>query len=1396
MASPFYEEDENDPEALPPPHEFSDRSVSRSDTCSSADSQRHLRPTPVIPEVITTEYSDQTSSAEDLLSADDASQIQSDSQLLDNDREKKDVEPSSSLQQNHGKQFRSLSPSLEMLDEEEGHASSLEGEERKKEANTQVPDANLLDTETTGMSSSAPDLLSMTSEELQWIQSGGLNQQSCSTDGLEMESIVEHRTLLQKACSASPTSDERTETNMDSSNASAEDDFIMVSDPCPNDTKTEEEEEERELEKEDSVSPSPRSPSSRKTGSTSSTDATSTSGDGSIRTPTPGASQRLKSHRRSLSTSEVDILKDVHKLSEGGHDSANPANGWKPMADISEVKSSQNLNKSATSLVSDSLKGGDLDERSRASSLRTNDTCSPHESEESSEDDMEDDFLSAKESHSKTSLDPLRSNSPSASDLLEGRDHVSESTREEKVSELKPPQSLAGVILRNKKGLGVSHQANRYSADLIISRIDDYIEENDEDVLTPTSLAALSHRRINSTSTSMMPPSSASDYQLHQHLSSAGGEQNRESTSAGTSSTTSQELHLLTVTSPQQKDKESVWSNDSVFEQEGDVLNTSDIDIKVASDGSVVQSLESSLDHSLSSSLQFEPGSSNSIKKRARKSPLLYRKSPGDKESSPSTRRKGGLTKEDVEPTIKTLRVLLSQENIEDRLSDDETSLDKGPAGLQRTPSNGSNSVTFNTEDPKQSSPSTTSRFPLSPTVDCSIVETECTSLDFIPGSPIAVRRQAQLAEQAPHPPSPLSFYHTKSPLGTSQSTDSERKVTPSSPNSIPSSPVITKKVQSEIKLSQGEGREEDDELTSLKSVSEVAISKPHKRVSLKMRQVMSFDEGAGGSQPYTELLGDMGETAKEHSEEELSDPKLSGDITVPTGKESDWGIKRVFNRDLFRRSKGNKKVPKVKKSGEAEQVSDSATSLAQKQTINRPKSAARVQSSRVNHEAELKDDEMTFMTPEAYSSYREKQQQQEARSGSGADVQRSVSMQVKLNHSGHSRSSSVQINAASYVSRLPRRTSDDTLASPQRAQSEGQTLSPLQEEMNALGSPTHIEFQTQPSGESDTEEVLHEAEQLISNVIRNPVLAIPDEISWDKTVNRKIYKKMNKTERDRQSILHELLQTEKRYFRVLHILKLIFRQTLSKHVSEEALNSMFPELNNLIEISNNFSRKLESKCDGMIFEDCSEILLKQFSGEMYTRTLESFGNFCSVHLTAMEVYKEHLKKKHFARIMKDLHSLKECQRLTLPDYYTHVSQHLSKILTLLKRLTNKTEALKLDHAPRLRQALQQLEMLMSGVNRTVEYHKNRMELMHIQERLEVVNVPKSVKITNRKDLKNLSLVAYDRMLRKSGEATWIGHGKQLGKSVCVCVCVCVCWGVCVGVCVRAQRVFDRSLVF
>ena len=228
---------------------------------------------------------------------------------------------------------------------------------------------------------------------------------------------------------------------------------------------------------------------------------------------------------------------------------------------------------------------------------------------------------------------------------------------------------------------------------------------------------------------------------------------------------------------------------------------------------------------------------------------------------------------------------------------------------------------------------------------------------------------------------------------------------------------------------------------------------------------------------------------------------------------------------------------------------------------------------------------------------------------------------------------------------------------------------------------------------------------------------------AWE-TIDRKVYHKLNKDERECQTVLHELLQTEKRHLRSLHVLKLIFRLNIAKILPEEVVYQMFPELDNLIEISNNFINRLEERKDSSAssktIEDFTDVLYDQFSGEMRERLLHAFGRFCSSHLTAIEVYKEQLKNKPFARLMKDLHGMKECQGFTLPDYLTQVTQRLTKLLTFMQRLVKFTESLKLNHALKLRRGMENLQQLVSDVGQAVEDHKNHVELMNIQNRLEI----------------------------------------------------------------------------
>ena len=313
--------------------------------------------------------------------------------------------------------------------------------------------------------------------------------------------------------------------------------------------------------------------------------------------------------------------------------------------------------------------------------------------------------------------------------------------------------------------------------------------------------------------------------------------------------------------------------------------------------------------------------------------------------------------------------------------------------------------------------------------------------------------------------------------------------------------------------------------------------------------------------------------------------------------------------------------------------------------------------------------------------------------------------------------------------------------------------------------SPTPAAMEVTGS-DSDHEEVRAQLVRTLSASF--PELEIKEEQAWDRTVDRRVYKKMNKNERERQAIIYELVQTERHHFRALHVLKLVFKENIAKYVPEETLELMFPELDSLIEISSGFLKQLEERKgnDGsnMVVQDISDILLEQFSGSNREKMLAAFGGFCSCHLIASEVYKEHLKKKHFNRLVQALYRLKECQRLHLPDYYLRVSQRLAKMVQLLQRLVKKTEALKLDHAERLRCSERELETLVTAVDQAVEDKKNQLELKAIQDRLEV-SFPRSAKNFPVQEMKALNLMAQDRRLMKRGEAMLIhGHGKQLRK--------------------------------
>jgi len=185
-----------------------------------------------------------------------------------------------------------------------------------------------------------------------------------------------------------------------------------------------------------------------------------------------------RSHRRSLSTSEVEIaspLRDqmsfgiVECNNEEEGEGSSVQNGVFPKVSswqtslTTVIKSAGNVSAAESSLS--------IDERSRASSLRTNDTSSRHESEDSSGDE---DSRQSLTSISRSSLDPMIEATSTGTDK-QGRESIKDGNRN---SEHFPADEHDGELVSKRRPLSTISTKNRYSADLLVTHIDEFMNDS------------------------------------------------------------------------------------------------------------------------------------------------------------------------------------------------------------------------------------------------------------------------------------------------------------------------------------------------------------------------------------------------------------------------------------------------------------------------------------------------------------------------------------------------------------------------------------------------------------------------------------------------------------------------------------------------------------------------------------------------------------------------------------------------------------------------------------------------------------------------------------------------------------------------------------------------------
>ncbi|XP_046403403.1 A-kinase anchor protein 13 isoform X4 [Ischnura elegans] len=215
--------------------------------------------------------------------------------------------------------------------------------------------------------------------------------------------------------------------------------------------------------------------------------------------------------------------------------------------------------------------------------------------------------------------------------------------------------------------------------------------------------------------------------------------------------------------------------------------------------------------------------------------------------------------------------------------------------------------------------------------------------------------------------------------------------------------------------------------------------------------------------------------------------------------------------------------------------------------------------------------------------------------------------------------------------------------------------------------------------------EFLDEGPITASDLETDPFLGLQDEEpdSWTPTVSKEVTKKLKEKEIKRQEHIYEFILTEKHHCLTLRVMQKVFVEGLQKYFQLGSnVDRMFPRLLDLTEIHLGFLEMLRKRqrTGGPVIESIGDILLEQFSGEGASRLKSAYGEFCSRHRDAVDIYKYYLQHdRRFGEFVRHCQANPLLKKKGIPECILFVTQRLTKYPLLIEPLIktakdNKTE--------------------------------------------------------------------------------------------------------------------------
>ncbi|XP_076268316.1 rho guanine nucleotide exchange factor 18 cysts isoform X3 [Rhynchophorus ferrugineus] len=265
---------------------------------------------------------------------------------------------------------------------------------------------------------------------------------------------------------------------------------------------------------------------------------------------------------------------------------------------------------------------------------------------------------------------------------------------------------------------------------------------------------------------------------------------------------------------------------------------------------------------------------------------------------------------------------------------------------------------------------------------------------------------------------------------------------------------------------------------------------------------------------------------------------------------------------------------------------------------------------------------------------------------------------------------------------------------------------------------------------------------------------------TWTPHAGKEVTRKMKDKEVKRQEHIYEFILTEKHHCMTLLVMQKIFVEGLQKYFNlGPGLERMFPRLADLTELHLGLLSKLRQRQrESPVVNSIADILLEQFSNENAAKLKSAYGEFCSRHRDAVEMYKYYVQND-----VKLEEFVKHCQtnpllkKKGIPECILFVTQRLTKYPLLIEPLI-KTSKENRQEQEALQKALALVKEILVEVDAQVAKKEKEDRKLDIYHRIDA----KSSTIHRGHKFKKSDILQGNRSLKFEGVAMLMqGRGKM-----------------------------------